>query len=327
MPKSTGWEETGSSYRYRIRDPSAFEEGSFRTIELPGTDGIKMVVGKLRGGDGSMVAQSLIFPKDRWTKEEAQAWVRDHPDAVKVRKGVSGVLSEITKAKWTTAYINSLPDAAFAVIEPAYKSGATQDKRARHLPHHNASVTDPDDDDSVDLPHLRNALARANQIEPVTDSISAEELRRQALRHLQAHARRLGVGQAAEVKKTIAIKKADTQKRIVYGEVYVPNERDAHGHWMTAEEIEKMAHRFMEQLRLTQIDKNHDREPDEGVVVESFIARPGDPDFTPGVWVLATKILNDDTWQAILDGEIASYSMEGTAWLIPDEPEDEEGGP
>lgn len=182
-------------------------------------------------------------------------------------------------------------------------------------------MTGPDDDGSVDLPHLRNALARANQIQPVTDSISAEELRRKALIHLQAHARRLGVGEAGKVEKEIAFKKADFEKHIVYGEVYVPGDpghRDAHGQWMTAEEIEKMAHRFMENLRLTQVDRQHDAEPDEGIVVESFIAREGDPDFTPGAWVVATKILNDETWEAIMKGEITGYSMAGWAEIIPD---------
>jgi len=102
------------------------------------------------------------------------------------------------KTEWTVAFINSLPDAAFAVIEPAYRNGDTEDKRARHLPHHKRSVSGPDDDDSVDLPHLRNALARASQITPVTDSISATELRNRAIKHLTGHAKRLEVGGAAK---------------------------------------------------------------------------------------------------------------------------------
>lgn len=123
---------------------------------------------------------------------------------------------------------------------------------------------------------------------------------------------------ADRIERHVAFKKVDEAKRIVYGEVYVPNERDAHGHWMSAEEIEKMAHNFLAKLRVYQVDKQHDEEPDEGVIVESFIARPGDPDFTPGAWVVATKILRDETWEAILRGEITGYSMAGTARLIPD---------
>ena len=98
---------------------------------------------------------------------------------------------EQSEAEWTTAFINSLPDEAFAVIEPAYLRGETEDKRCRHLPHHRPDVKDPDENDSVDIPHLRNALARCSQIKPVTDSISVEELREKARKHLMKHAKAL----------------------------------------------------------------------------------------------------------------------------------------
>lgn len=41
-------DETDASFRVRQLDPSAFIEGSFRTITLPGVKGIKAVVGRLR---------------------------------------------------------------------------------------------------------------------------------------------------------------------------------------------------------------------------------------------------------------------------------------
>lgn len=128
----------------------------------------------------------------------------------------------------------------------------------------------------------------------------------------------MGLEPISKWNKELQFKKADKEKRIVYGEVYVPNEKDTQGQWAASEEIEKMAHRFMENLRITKIDKQHNSEADEGIVVESFIARPGDPDFTPGAWVLGTKILKEDTWQAILKGEITGYSMAGVAELIPE---------
>lgn len=107
--------------------------------------------------------------------------------------------SVLREADWDTEYINNLPDGAFAVLEPAYVEGETDDKRARHLPHHTQSENDEssyvedsgkvmdDSDATVDMSHLRNALARVGQIEPVTDSISAEELREIAREHLQKH--------------------------------------------------------------------------------------------------------------------------------------------
>ncbi|MGE5551509.1 MAG: XkdF-like putative serine protease domain-containing protein [Bacteroidota bacterium] len=128
-----------------------------------------------------------------------------------------------------------------------------------------------------------------------------------------------------QVERVVAFKRVDSAQQIVYGEVYIPNVRDTHGNWMTAEEIEKMAHRFLMKFRNTQIDLQHDMEPDEGAVVESFIARENDPDFTPGAWVLATKVFKTETWTAIMNGEITGYSLYGLGVLIPDEPDDEGG--
>lgn len=124
-----------------------------------------------------------------------------------------------------------------------------------------------------------------------------------------------------KVTKEITFKKADDVKQIVYGEVYVPDEKDTDDHWMTATEIEKMAHTFMANLRQYQIDKQHDSTPDDGVVVESFIAREGDPDFTPGAWVLGTKVTDPETWAQIQKGEITGYSMAGSAVIVPDSTE------
>ena len=90
---------------------------------------------------------------------------------------------EIMMAKWTTKFINDLPNSSFAAIEPDYLSGKTEDKNARHLPYKDSSG-------KVDLPHLRNARARMNQIIPVTKSISTEALRAKAKKVLDAAAKR-----------------------------------------------------------------------------------------------------------------------------------------
>jgi rubrerythrin len=86
-------------------------------------------------------------------------------------------------AEWDTKYINDLPNSAFAVVEPDYLNGKTDNKNARHLPYKDASG-------KVDLPHLRNARARMNQIKPVTKSISTEELRAKAKKVLDAVAKK-----------------------------------------------------------------------------------------------------------------------------------------
>jgi hypothetical protein len=84
-------------------------------------------------------------------------------------------------AKWTRAYINSLPDGAFIYIEPGYKEG--EDKRARHLPY-------KDDTGKIDLPHLRNAMARCNQIKPVLGKVDAETMRNAACKKANSLAKK-----------------------------------------------------------------------------------------------------------------------------------------
>lgn len=99
------------------------------------------------------------------------------------------LLEEVQVAQlkeWTRQWINRLPNGSFAVIEPAYLKGETEDKRCRHLPHHGPGGGGTRNV-NLDLPHLRNALARANQIKPVTTSISVEELREKAMNHLEKH--------------------------------------------------------------------------------------------------------------------------------------------
>lgn len=76
-------------------------------------------------------------------------------------------------AKWSRAYINALPDEAFASVEER-----PDGTRARHLPHHGA-------DGRVDLPHLRNALSRLDQVQWVNPA-NVDEARRHLLGHLKA---------------------------------------------------------------------------------------------------------------------------------------------
>jgi hypothetical protein len=117
------------------------------------------------------------------------------------------------------------------------------------------------------------------------------------------------------VQKSIVIAKADKAKQIVFGVVYEPDVVDAHGDFMTAEEIEKAAHAFMESQHTHNIDKQHDLEADEGYVVESYIApvdmQLGDQEIKKGSWVAGVKVTNAETWAAIEKGEITGFSMWG----------------
>jgi hypothetical protein len=104
------------------------------------------------------------------TAEEEAQEEAEEPEAQGKKKS--------TKAELSTADVNDLPDSAFAVVKP----GGNKDDRM--LPHHKP-------DGGVDLPHLRNALARANQ--PGTKLSPAQ--RKAALAHLAAHASKEDVGE------------------------------------------------------------------------------------------------------------------------------------
>lgn len=140
-------------------------------------------------------AQKIKENKEHYYLEELAVILKKHPAS-------ELLIDENDYARWTRAYINSLPNASFAVIEPAYTKGETKNKNARHLPHHNEKGGGTANE-NLDLPHLRNALARMNQIKPVTDSISADELRRKASTHLEKHRSALEGNRSAEAEKMV----------------------------------------------------------------------------------------------------------------------------
>jgi hypothetical protein len=201
-----GLEETENEVRARIKSPSLFDPESLRTKELPG--GISIIIGNLKnppaGKEGSMVVQAYRFKKgEGWTMEKAKSWLSEHDLTV-------------TDVQWTAAFINNLPDAAFAHIEGGGdkdEAGNTVPRSLRHFPHHNGSVKSGTDNETVDLPHLRNALARVEQ----------SPFGKNALPHLVAHAKALKIGEYAEstdtqednmVKVTLAGKEFDASEEL-----------------------------------------------------------------------------------------------------------------
>ena len=72
-------------------------------------------------------------------------------------------------AQWSRKYIDSLPDSCFAIIETGYEDGKS-DKDARQLPF-------KDINGNVDIPHLKAAWDRRDQIKSVLGNDTDEELR------------------------------------------------------------------------------------------------------------------------------------------------------
>lgn len=115
----------------------------------------------------------------------------------------------------------------------------------------------------------------------------------------------------AETLHLVTFKSEDDEQRIVWAEVYSPNVPDSDQEFMDAVGIRDMAYDFMRRMELGNIDVFHTNEVPEGVcVVESFIARKGDPTFTEGAWVCGIHVPDDETWAKIKKGEINGFSME-----------------
>ncbi len=99
-------------------------------------------------------------------------------------------------------------------------------------------------------------------------------------------------------------------ERVVFAEVLIPETPNVYGDYWTREAIKEAAYEFM---RVGfGIDVDHDNVDVTGsvYVVETFIVRPGDPDFIEGAWVVAMKIEDDDLWGKVLNNEINGYSYE-----------------
>lgn len=109
----------------------------------------------------------------------------------------------------------------------------------------------------------------------------------------------------------VEIKKFDRKERIVFGELYAPNRPDADGEFMDEPGIKQMAYKFMKEQLLDKIDHMHTNEVLDGAhVVESFVARKGDPDFIEGAWVVGVHIPRDEDWAKVEKGEWNGFSIE-----------------
>ena len=96
----------------------------------------------------------------------------------------------------------------------------------------------------------------------------------------------------------------------VFGEVYAPLQVDTDGEAMAAGDIQKMAHDFIAAGMVNAIDREHNHIECGAEVVESFIARKGDPDYSEGAWVLGVRMKDGPVWEAVKSGDINGFSVD-----------------
>lgn len=122
---------------------------------------------KLFGGDEAKAKQFAA------TTEETQKEIEAAGVAFKSERSSA----EEFKAEWSTAFINDLPDGAFLHVEGGGKKdedGKTVPRSLRHFPYKNANG-------GIDLPHLRNAIARIPQSSLSADLKSSLQKKAQRL--------------------------------------------------------------------------------------------------------------------------------------------------
>jgi hypothetical protein len=102
---------------------------------------------------------------------------------------------------------------------------------------------------------------------------------------------------------------------VVYGIVYRPNEVDADGDYATPEEVLKACWRFMADYR-TMNFMHKDYLPGQAYeIVECGVARADETEngIKKGDWWIAVRVKDPDLKRMIEQGEIAAFSMEGSA--------------
>lgn len=107
-------------------------------------------------------------------------------------------------------------------------------------------------------------------------------------------------------------------ERVCYAELLIPDTPNHYGDITTREMVREFAYEFARQGY--GVDVNHDGVNVQGtelVIVESFITRPGDPDFIEGSWVVGMKILSDDLWNQVLAGTLNGFSFEAECYMTP----------
>lgn len=114
------------------------------------------------------------------------------------------------------------------------------------------------------------------------------------------------------------IKGDDGYERVVYSEMLIPETLNAFNDYYTRHSIREFAYAYMVRgfgstlAGGVGIDLEHDEVDVTGqvYVVESFIAREGDPDFIEGSWVVGMYVQDDDIWEQIKNHELNGFSYQ-----------------
>lgn len=124
----------------------------------------------------------------------------------------------------------------------------------------------------------------------------------------------------------------DDAERLITGIVADPENIDSYGQIIDAHVVRKMALNFMERHGDMGTDhaKDDDGNPivlnDDIVIVENWVTRNkdviGGEKVPQGAWMLTVRVLSDEIWERVVDGELNGYSFEAIVWRINIEDDD-----
>jgi hypothetical protein len=152
-------------------------------------------------------------------------------------------------------------------------------------------------------------------------------------KHIISRAKTLGLsskipddwGADGSIAKTESVEKAsplllDKAQQIVYGVVLTPGVEDSQGDVISAEEIEKAAHRWLTEFRKQDVQHSEVAKDEQGrpiaEPVESFCAPcdltiEGEP-VRKGAWVIATRVNDPQAWDDVVNGRRTGFSIGGS---------------
>lgn len=118
------------------------------------------------------------------------------------------------------------------------------------------------------------------------------------------------------------ILKVDDVHHYVTGIVYEPMIEDAHGNFMTEDEIIKAAYWFAKNG--DNVDLQHSFEAlSDATVVENWVTksdtRIDNIEITKGTWLMTVEVTDSDVWDKIQKGELTGFSMGGVGKYSEDD--------
>lgn len=115
------------------------------------------------------------------------------------------------------------------------------------------------------------------------------------------------------IERTAKIVKIDNSKHFILCVVLEPEEIDLQGDIISAEEIEEACHEYMANYRI--VGYRHQYQID-AIIVENGIYRNScwicEQRIKEGSWVVGIKILDNNIWNQVVNGDIKDVSIGGT---------------